>query len=293
MADNYVHAHNAINAMKLINYTPRDYSALIWGANGPDPFSAYRTYSLSKKYDMVTLAATMHNEKTGLFLQNLFKLAQTDTQKDYCLGFLCHYSLDSVIHPLIDFSADTYSQQFNIPCGHSHFESALDLKIANEVYSSPMPEVNFYAPELSKIQFEQITALLKNATELTYLDRIYPKEEYLQAFKDFILVKKFFYSPTKINFVIAKILEKILKFKSNTILSHMQPNKYKIKDIPVWYNPDAKTYSVDDLDTLLKKADRLSSEYISVGLEYFKGKYNLVDFLEDVGNKSYITGVSI
>ncbi len=294
MPDSYAHSHNALEAIKLINYTPRNLNALIWGANGPDPLFAYKALSGSTStYDFNKLASVMHNEKTGLFLQTLFRLAQTNTQKDYCLGFLCHYSLDSFIHPYVEFVTNTYGQAYYIDNGHTFFETALDTKIARNFYGERSPNPLKFAPDLSKGDLEQIITLLKSAVDFVYPDFNFPKEEYLQSFNDFIFVKNFFNSPGGFKWFLAPIAEKVLRFKTGRITSRMQPSKMQVENIPIWFNKKANMYSVDSLDTLLKRADKLSSESISIGLEYFKGKYNLIDFLEDIGNKSYETGIAL
>ncbi len=294
MADNYTHSYNAHEAIKIINYSPRNLNALIWGANGPDPLFGYKAVSSKPaKFDFPALASVMHNEKTGLFLQTLFRLAQTNTQKDYALGFLCHYSLDSIIHPYVEFVTNTYAQSFYYPHGHTFFETALDTKIAKDFYNESCPSVKKFAPELSKSDLEQITALLKNAVDFVYPEFNFPKEEYMVAFNDFVFLKKFFSSPGGFKAFCAPMLEKVLGFEKGKISARMQPSRLEVLNIPMWFNKGANMYSIDNLDTLLNRANQLSSESILIGLEYFKGKYNLVDFLEDIGNKSYETGVSI
>ncbi len=294
MPDSYAHSHNALEALKISNYTPRNLNALIWGANGPDPFFAYKAISTkTARFDFPKLATEMHNKKTGLFLQTLFKLAGTNTQKDYALGFLCHYSLDSTIHPYVDFITTTYGQEFYIPHGHTFFETALDTKIAKEVYEENSPSPKKFAPELSKSDLEQITALLKQAVDIVYPEFHFPKEEYIQSFKDFLFVKNFFNSPGGFKWFISPLAEKIIGFEKGRITSRMQPSKMTISNQPIWFNKGVSMFSIDTLDTLLKRANQLSSDSINIGLMYFKGSYNIDDFLEDIGNKSYETGISI
>ena len=293
MADNYTHQYNARNAMKIAGYVPRDMDSFIMGANGPDPLFCYQMYNPSRKYNIAGLGHKMHKEKTGLFLRNLFRFAQTDSQKDYCLGFLCHYSLDSTLHPYVNYITQRYASPFNIPAGHGFFESALDSKLSMLETGQWVADVNRYCPEMNKMALNQIVALLKKAVDATYEDHIYPRSEYLQAFKDFRFIKKFFYSPRKIKFPLAFIVEKGLGFSDGFVMSHMQPCVRDIPEFPFWKNEVANLYSVETLDNILLRADHLAAECINIGLEYFKGIYTLGDLMEDIGNKSYDTGVVI
>ena len=293
MADNYTHQYNARNAMKIAGYVPRDMDSFIMGANGPDPLFCYQMYNPSRKYNIAGLGHKMHKEKTGLFLRNLFRFAQTDRQKDYCLGFLCHYSLDSTLHPYVNYITQRYASPFNIPAGHGFFESALDSKLSMLETGQWAADVNRYCPEMNKMALNQVVALLKKAVDATYEDHIYPRSEYLQAFKDFRFIKKFFYSPRKIKFPLAFIVEKGLGFSDGFVMSHMQPCVRDIPEFPFWKNEAANLYSVETLDNILLRADHLAAECINIGLEYFKGIYSLADLMEDIGNKSYDTGVVI
>ena len=293
MADNYTHQQNARNAMEIAQYTPRNTDSFIMGANGPDFLFCYQMYNPVRKYNLSQLGHLMHREKTGLFLKNLFRFAQTDSQKDYCLGFLCHYSLDSTLHPFVNYITELYGSPFSIPSGHGYFESALDSILAKKATGRYAADVDSYCPEMDKMALNQIVALVKKAVDATYEDHIYPRSEYLQAFKDFRFVKKFFYSPNKMKFPLAYMVEKGLKFSEGFVMSHMQPCVRPIPDFPFWKNEVTGLYSVESLDNILLRADYLAAECINIGLEYFKGIYNLGDLLEDIGNKSYDTGVVI
>ncbi len=293
MADNYTHQYNAVNAMKIAGYTPRNYNAFITGANGPDVFFCYQMYNPFRKHNLSELGTLMHNHKTGQFLQNLFRLAQTDAQKDYCLGFLCHYALDSTIHPYVNYVTQAYGSPYNIPSGHGYFESALDSRISKKSGDGIIPPVKKYFPESEKLYTSQIITLLKKAVDATYPDHVYPRSEYTQAFKDFRFIKKLFCSPTKAMFPVMHLAEKMLGFSEGFILSHMQPCTRDLPPFPFWQDMGTGLYCVETLDEILQRADYLAAANITSGIEYFKGIYTAADLLENIGNKSYETGLTI
>ncbi len=293
MADNYAHQYNARNALKIAGYTPRNIDTFILGANGPDPLFCYQMYNPMRRYHISKLGTVMHNERTGLFLTNMFRMAATDRQKDYCLGFLCHYALDSTLHPYVTFITDTYGSRYNIPSGHGYFESALDSRISMAQTGTPAAAVDMYCPEIEKIYMDQVVSLFKKAVDATYPEYNFPRSEFHRAFKDFRTIKKLFCSPNKTRFPAAYMVEKALGFSEGFVMSHMQPCTRKLPEYKFWYNSRRNLYSAETLKDILDRADRLAAESILQGLEYFKGIYSESDLLEDIGNKSYETGVVI
>ncbi len=293
MADNYAHQYNARNALAISGYEPRNLNAFILGANGPDPLFCYQMYNPFRRYHLSRLGTVMHNERTGLFLKNLFRMAATDAQKDYCLGFLCHYALDSTIHPYVNFVTAAYGSPYNIPSGHGYFESALDSYLSSVETGNAAADVDAYCPEMPKEQLVQIVSLFKKAVDATYPEHHYPRREFATAFKDFRTIKKLFFSPSKLHFPIAYMAERALGFKEGFVMSHMQPCNRHLGEFKVWHNEKADLYSVETLENILARADRLSAESIMQGLEYFKGIYTEDDLLEDIGNKSYEHGMVI
>lgn len=293
MPDSFAHKFNAQNALRIAGYKPRNYPAFILGCNGPDPLFNYRIYNPFSKSSIRQLGSKMHVEKTGLFLQNLFLHAHTDIQKDYCLGFLCHYSLDSTMHPYVNYITTAYSSHFNKEHGHGYFESALDSLISYKQLGVWAANPREYCPDIEKRYLDQIVTLFKQATETTYTEEKYDRNEYLQAFKDFKAVKSWLYSPKKRKFFIAAIAENLLGFKPGFIMCHMQPCQSEIKNIPVWRNSPVGFFCTSTIEDLFGRADHLSADYLNVGLSYFNGTYSLRELLEDIGNKSYETGLSI
>lgn len=293
MADNYTHRYNAHNAITLAGYTPRNEAAFILGANGPDPLFCYQMYNPFRINNLSRLGGVMHNEKTALFLKNLFTLAQTDAQKDYCLGFLCHYALDSIIHPYVNYVTGAYGLPFNIPGGHGYFESALDSRISRQLTGQDAASPDYYCPQISRMHLEQIAYLFKQAVDATYDGYGFHASEYMQAFKDFRLIKNFFYSPKKPKFVLAYIIEKLLGLGEGGVLSHMQPCRRPITRIPFWENSAAGLFCPRTLEQLLLQADYMSARNIGLGLDFFKGIISIDDMIEDVGSKSYETGTAV
>ena len=91
--------------------------AFLLGNIGPDPLFYLAVMPHSRK--LRKLGSTMHGQRTPELLANVHERfiapgygpsppAHAETLKAYALGFLCHYILDSAIHPLV------FAQQYAI-----------------------------------------------------------------------------------------------------------------------------------------------------------------------------------
>lgn len=292
MPDSYAHKYNAQSALNIANYEPRNYQAYILGCNGPDVFYYYRKTDPFRKKNMSSLSSLLHNQKTGLFLQNMFRFAQTNAQKDFCLGWLCHYALDSVMHPYINYVTTAYASPFNIEQGHSFFESSLDSYISKHESGFPAANPEEYLPDIPKMYIDQIITLVKQTVDATYPEEQFDRSDYLQAYSDFKRIKKVLYAPNFLGRCYGRVLEKMLGLEKDYIISRIQPCNMEIKNIGVWRNNPMGFFCTATIEELMERANYLSAEHVSVGLKYFDGVYSAQDLLEDIGNKSYATGIA-
>ena len=291
MPDGYAHKYNAQRAMKLAGYKPRNYRTFILGCNGPDPFFFYQMYKSGRNKSVNNIGIRMHNEKPGLFLQNLFRFAKTNAQKDFCLGFLCHYSLDCTMHPYINYITSAYGHPFNIENGHGFFESSLDSHLSHHEVGEAAAHPNAYVPEVKKMYFDQIITLVKQAVEATYTDICFDRSEYVKVYTDFRKVKLLLYSPNRTKTPFCHLAEMVLKHPKGFVTCHMQPCTMPIENIAIWRNPMG-FFCTSTIEELMEKAEHQSADYIKAGLEYFNGVYSLQDLLEEIGNRSYSTGTA-
>ena len=71
----------------------------------------------------------MHTTKPGAFLMALADRARTSASPDgmfsYLAGFLCHYALDSGVHPYV---IHVTEEQYDFPRCHMSFEHSLDMQ---------------------------------------------------------------------------------------------------------------------------------------------------------------------
>ena len=117
------------------------------GLLGPDPYAAYRFFAMPFRHGVHEWMSVMHDEKTADFLVEMAKAAKTSEMFSYLAGFLCHYALDTTVHPYIDRLAD------NTGYMHVAIEHKLDLmeldKMGMDLRDRPITR-NFYPPFLPK-----------------------------------------------------------------------------------------------------------------------------------------------
>lgn len=117
------------------------------GLLGPDPYAAYRFFAMPFRHGVHEWMSVMHDEKTADFLVEMAKAAKTREMFSYLAGFLCHYALDTTVHPYIDRLAD------NTGYMHVAIEHKLDLmeldKMGMDLRDRPITR-NFYPPFLPK-----------------------------------------------------------------------------------------------------------------------------------------------
>ena len=182
--------------------------AFLLGNQGPDPLF-YVILSPSMKA-FFGLGGTMHHETpTKLLLamkESLDVLSDEERPvgRAYALGFLCHYSLDRAMHPLV------YSQQYAI-CDAGI--DGLDRSQGNEVHAEIEREfdemvlfsklgrtIRTYRPyeevlHASDATLETIGKMYAFALMKTYRE-FPPIDLFVSAVRDFRRIQRLFYSPS-------------------------------------------------------------------------------------------------
>lgn len=197
--------------------------AFLLGNQGPDPlFYAVASPHLA---GFARLGNTMHSKKPAellaAFKQALGVLAPEERAvgRAYALGFLCHYTLDSAMHPLV------YAQQYSL-CGAG--VDGLSPKDGGEVHAvieSEFDEMVLFAKRgVTVAEFDPATEVLRaSAGVLRTVSKMYasvalnvygdivPAWLFATAVRDFRLVQRVFYSPTGLKREVLGNLERLVR----------------------------------------------------------------------------------
>lgn len=192
----------------LIGPSEEERDAFLLGNQGPDPlFYIILTYRMRPFFH---LGSIMHNEKTSKLIAamreavDLLDEDERPVGRAYAYGFLCHYSLDRAMHPLV------YAQQFAI-CNAG--VEGLDEKSGSEVHAEierEFDEMVLYTKTGETIgTYRPAVEILRASDEvLDVIGKMYayvgmkafgmfpPVDMFKCAVKDFRRVQGLFYSPT-------------------------------------------------------------------------------------------------
>ena len=113
---------------------------------GPDVWFLYKPLGRHE-----SRGRRMHTTKPGLFLMSLLRRARISACRkemfSYLAGFMCHYALDSTVHPyVIHITAEKYV----FPRSHMSLEHALDAKVMQRdgFWGTKHPVTDNYFPRL-------------------------------------------------------------------------------------------------------------------------------------------------
>lgn len=182
--------------------------AFLLGNQGPDPlFYVVATPHLARHH---RLGSLMHAEKPSELIAqfkqaiNLLEPHERAVGRAYALGFLCHYTLDSTMHPLV------YRQEYDL-CDagepglsrddggevHAVIESELDELV---LFTKRGQTVATFNPsrEILRASAEvlRIVSKLYASAALNVYGQVVPASLFTAAVIDFRLVQSAFYSPS-------------------------------------------------------------------------------------------------
>ena len=108
--------------------------AFLLGSQGPD-FLFFHRLPMRKGTPLFRYGSALHRTHVCITLQKMRQYMEDHPQKrdiilSYCLGFLCHYSLDRTAHPFILSGVEWWASQpkaMSKPLIHSYLETLLDV----------------------------------------------------------------------------------------------------------------------------------------------------------------------
>ncbi len=265
----------------FIGGTKNETDAFLLGNQGPDPlFYAAVNPRLG---DCARLGSLMHAEHTGRLLAS-FKQAvnhlpvdQRPIGRAYCLGFLCHYLLDSTAHPFI------YAQEYEL-CDAG--EPGLDRSNGSDVHAVIESELGELVLTVKRQRtlddFNPAQDILKASdTVLDIISQMYayvaldvyglmiPADGFKAAVKAFRRVQAIFYSPNGVKRAALGAIEtKLRPYSFIKAMSHrntaVTESDFDNRDHNQWANPyteEVSTASFFDLynQALTQAASALSN----------------------------------
>ena len=183
------------------------YHMFLLGNQGPDPFLYSQltpSYLAGKQF-----GGLLHHEKVEEVFEAFRRIAlslsgaEQDLVYSYLLGFVCHYTLDSIVHPFV------YSQEYAI-CDagvkgldrrdhfqvHGQIEADLDMMMLRQRKGVGPRKYN-YTHDVLKAEPEMITLL--NSAFQALAHEVYsvnlPEDAFIKGMRDMRLTIRLLYSP--------------------------------------------------------------------------------------------------
>lgn len=284
-----------------------DLSRLKMFGQNTDPLKFYNVEYLITGKKIRDLQYYFHTNKCGDFLINLCKIIKQKKLHNnsevlsFLYGFICHYVLDSNIHPYVVYKTGMFDPKdrttYKYNQLHTYMENYIDLDIIKKngcknPYSFRIDkfcfDTNKFSNELNNIIDEVYyeTYNIKNMSKYYYKSLKHMKRFIRRYRYDRFGIKKFLFSI--IDLIIPR---RFFRFKAISYHENNKKHDYYLninKDI--WYNPqDSNIKSNETFYEIYDRSIRDAVNIINSINKYFDGKK--INLEKVIGNKSYITGL--
>ncbi len=290
-----------IESRRIMEGVKKKRSLYNLGAQGPDPLFFYDKFR--KKGPLQGLGSVMHRQYTGEFLKRGFnRLKNVSYDEDwlglavYLCGFICHFTLDRMLHPYVYWATDHWIWKFDgtmEQVTHQQVEMTLDIIYWKERTRAGAYRVN--TRKLIDIGTEwpkSVSSFLMDAFENVYGIEASPKE-LNRILSSFYRGHDLLYDPkgwkkALLNWVEnltgggIKAAKKPYPVDCDTKIDWANRKKRS------WIDPFEKSGTLDEsVDEIIKDAENAAASHINTLFSRIYRDESIDNLLPDI---SYITG---
>ena len=245
-----------------------------------------------------------HKNNINLYFSNIIKYIKDNNLVNdgealaYLYGSICHYVLDSTVHPYIFYKTGVYNKKnrktLKYKGMHAYYEYMIDAILYNDRNRKSIARA-----DLTKVLFPKLnfSLNLRKTIDYTYTQTfctINMSKVILKGYKNFkFIVKHGMQSRLGIKMFFYKIANKLFNSKLENYCYYIKKLDKSVLNLEhkKWYYPVDKTknfhYSFYDLyDLSIEKARVLINEINDA----LNDKISISKVLKDIGNNSYTTG---
>ena len=229
-------------------------ACFFWGCQGPDPLF-YRKILLGSP--LHKLGNRMHSEKTDELFAALSRAVRDlsgDAQEiaaAYFYGFVCHYALDSQIHPYVycrQVQFCTENPKLSASAVHSRIESDIDYLLYERACHRPITE---FDPEeryqLSPVEQAVLSVMLHAVLKTVYGADV-STHELRRSFAEMTSWESFLYSESRAVYRGAKKAEALLG-RGALITGHMKLERPMWDALNLAHQPWHNLWKPDEIRT--------------------------------------------
>ena len=276
-------------------------------AQSTDSLQFYNLWNFKSAKYIRRLHCVFHNSCTQEYFLNVLRYMKDNNIKDgdtlsYLFGIICHYALDSTIHPYIIYKTGQFNRKDASTYKYNGIHHFMETFLDNDMIKRRL-NVNPYKFDISNFTFnislfsEELNKTIDYSFYNTYkvknMCNIYYKSLkqmglFLKLFrKDAYGIKKFFY----------KIIDSFTSkktFRFDTLSYHYSledTHNFLNSDHQLWRNPT--TYDMTSTESfvdLYLKAIKFAKVLMCASYDYLCDKN--IDLEEIFDNTSYVTGIN-
>lgn len=272
-----------------------------------DSLMFYNLFSILPGKKIRDFQKYFHTNKTQEFFVNLINyIKENDYAEDidvnsFLVGTICHYVLDSTVHPYIYYKTGYFNKKDKSTYKYNNVHTFMETFLDNDMIKR-RESINPYKFNISKFSFDtsKFSNELKDTIKYTFketfdidnMDKIYYKSLKQMRNSIFIFrqdrygIKKFFYK-------LADTFTSRRVFRFEAISYHYPLNdrhNFLNENHKSWRNPcDYSLTSEESFLDLYLRALKLAKVMICASFDYINGKD--IELEKVFINKSYITGL--
>lgn len=278
-------------------------------AQGPDIFFFYNMGFGKKSNTFRNNANYMHEHNVNDYFINIVKyifdnnLFDNDDVVSYLYGSICHYVLDSTMHPYVIYKTGIFDKNdkntYKYNGLHPDMEYYLDAYMIFQNEKKEAKEYKMYNYILNNDIFDDtivnmINTVIKDTYDIDNMGNIYNK-----CIKDMkIFYKLFNYDPYGIKKLGYSIIDFITpkrfirKKEFSFYLTHNNKKYYLNLEKATWNHPCDKyeTYNYSFIELYVKAIDKACNIIKEMDKILNKKKIDIDKISELIGNLSYLTG---
>lgn len=306
------HAYFAIDVFNKLHYDSRkvienNLLQFKMFSQSTDSLMFYNIETLKRGKKIRSFQYTFHTSASQLFFCTLINnIKSNDFMNNssilaYLYGLICHYVLDSNIHPFIFYKTgnfnkkDKYTYKYNNV--HSFMETFLDIEmmLRNNVYNPYGFRIDNFSFDL-KIFDQDLNSIIDSTFSYVFGIDNMSKIYYISLVQMKRFLKRYRIDGAGLKKHLYKIIDKITPRSTFRFEALSYNYKCNYKDFflnskkEIWYNPiDPNIYSYESFDDLYNKSIDEATYIINNVYDYLHGKNVNLKLL--FKNKSYISGL--
>lgn len=283
-----------------------DFSRIKMFGQSMDALMFYNLFSIFPGKKIRNFCNTFHNTRTQDYFINLINyIKDNDLANDmdvcsYLSGMICHYVLDSNIHPYIIYKTGLFDKTKKCTYKYNHVHEFMETFIDNDIVKR-REKTNPYKFRLDKFCFNdrKFSYGLKNAIDNSFYEtygiknmgNVYYKS--LKQMKNALLLfRRDVYGIKKFIYKIADTFTSKKVFRFESISYHVpieDKHNYLNNDHKLWRNPTSYNItSCESFVDLYVKSIKIAKVLICASFDYINDKN--IELEKIFTNISYITG---